>query len=104
MQELADRLCLRISTVTRAVDGLVKKRRARRRKDTDDKRVVRVEMTEPGRKIHRKIYEDFLSREEELLTSLGEDVREQVVDASKTLLHGIAPGRVAGPALCQFVP
>ncbi len=91
MQELAQQLCVKISTVTRAADGLVKKRLVRRKKNAEDKRVVRVEMTEAGQKVHQKLTEDLLAREEQLLMSLSGDVREQVVDAITTLLHGIAP-------------
>ena len=42
MQELADHLRLKISTVTRLVDGLVKKKLVRRQKDSGDRRIVRA--------------------------------------------------------------
>jgi DNA-binding MarR family transcriptional regulator len=91
MQELATHLFLKISTVTRLVDGMAAKRLVRRRRDDRDKRVVRVELTEGGLRVLRKITEDLLSQEEELLASLSEDVREGVVDAISMLLQRIAP-------------
>jgi DNA-binding MarR family transcriptional regulator len=91
MQELATQLFLKISTVTRLVDGLVKKKLVRRRRAAEDKRVVRVELTEAGLRVHQKVTEDLLSREQELLASLNEDVREGVVDAIAMLLQRIAP-------------
>jgi DNA-binding MarR family transcriptional regulator len=91
MQELATHLFLKISTVTRLVDGMVKKKLVRRRRDEKDKRVVRVELTEGGLRVLQKITEDLLSQEEELLASLSEDVREGVVDAISTLLQKIGP-------------
>jgi DNA-binding MarR family transcriptional regulator len=91
MQELASKLFLKISTVTRLVDGLSKKKWVRRRRDTADKRVVRVELTDAGLRIHQKVTEDLLTREQELLASLNEDLREGVVDAIAMLLQRIAP-------------
>jgi DNA-binding MarR family transcriptional regulator len=91
MQELATHLFLKISTVTRLVDGMAKKKLVRRRRDEKDKRVVRVELTEGGHRVLQKITDDLLSQEEELLASLSEDVREGVVDAVSMLLQRIAP-------------
>src|SRR3972149_8384810 len=72
MQELASHLCLKISTVTRLVDGLVKKNLVRRHKDSEDRRVVRAELTETGRKTHGKITEDLLARQEVRYVTLPE--------------------------------
>lgn len=96
MQDLASRLCLKISTVTRLVDALVKKRLVSRRKNAQDKRVVRVELTDAGRRVHEKITEDLLAREEELLASLSDDVRDGVVEAISMLLHHMAPESRSG--------
>jgi DNA-binding MarR family transcriptional regulator len=98
MRELAEHLFLKISTVTRLVDGLVKKRLVRRKRDPVDRRIVRVEMTEAGLRVHGKITEDLLSREEELLASLSEDVRGGVVDALSMLLKKVAP---SGRTSCE---
>jgi DNA-binding MarR family transcriptional regulator len=91
MQELATHLFLKISTVTRLVDGMAKKKLVRRRRDEKDRRVVRVELTDGGFRVLQKITEDLLSQEEELLASLSEGVREGVVDAISMLLQRIAP-------------
>ena len=91
MQELASRLCLQISTVTRLVDGMVRKRLVKRKKDARDRRVVRVELTDGGRRAYKKIAADLLSREEEILAPLSIDVRRGVVDAVNLLLQSVAP-------------
>ena len=93
MRELASHLCLEVSTVTRLVDGLVKRRLVRRQRDVEDKRVVRVELTEAGQKLHGKITEDLLAKEEELLRSLPEELRQGVVQAVVTLLHRVSPDK-----------
>ena len=92
MQEAARHLCLKISTVTRLVDGLVKKNLVRRQKDSEDRRIVRAELTETGRKTHEKITGDLLVRQEEILLSMPEEVREEVVRAICTLVQKASPG------------
>lgn len=92
MQGLASHLCLKISTVTRLVDGLVKKNHVRRQKDSEDRRIVRAVLTETGRKTHEKITEDLLVRQEEILLSMPEQVREEVVRAICTLVQKVSPG------------
>jgi DNA-binding MarR family transcriptional regulator len=91
MQELATHLCLKISTVTRLVDGLVKRKLVRRRKDVEDRRIVRAELTDSGRKTEDKITEDLLARQEAILLSMPEEVREEVVRAICTLVRKASP-------------
>lgn len=91
MQELATHLCLKISTVTRVVDGLVKKNLVRRQKDAADRRIVRAELTEMGRRTHEKITEDLLARQEEILSTMPEEVRGEVVRAICTLVQKVSP-------------
>jgi DNA-binding MarR family transcriptional regulator len=97
MQDLATHLRLKISTVTRLVDGLAKKKLVRRRRDDADRRVVWVELTDGGRRVQNKITEDLLAREEELLASIPEDVRDEVVRAICLLVKKVAP---SSPACC----
>ena len=92
MQELASHLRLQISTVTRLVDGLVKKKLVRRQKDSDDRRIVRVELTEAGQRTHEKITDDLLATQEQILLSMPENVREEVVRAICTLVRKVSPG------------
>lgn len=91
MQDLAAHLCLKISTVTRLVDGLARKNLVRRQKDANDRRIVRAELTETGARTHEKITEDLLVRQEEILLSMPEDVREEVVRAICTLVQKVRP-------------
>ena len=97
MQELAGHLYLKISTVTRLVDALVRKNLVRRQKDAEDRRIVRVELTETGRRTSEKITEDLLVRQEEILSGMPEEVREEVVRAICMLVEKISPG---GRACC----
>ena len=91
MQDLAKHLCLKISTVTRLVDGLAKKNLVRRQKDAEDRRIVRVELTGTGTRTHEKITEDLLVRQEEVLLSMPADMREEVVRAICTLVQKASP-------------
>lgn len=51
VQALADALGVNPSTATRAVDRLVSRELARRRRSADDRREVRVSLTGPGREL-----------------------------------------------------
>ncbi len=48
ISEIADRMITRDPDVTRLVDRLIKQGLAQRERDSDDRRVVLVEITEPG--------------------------------------------------------
>lgn len=87
MQELSRYLGLKVSSVTRAVDGLVRRKLLQRRRDAGDLRVVQVELTESGHRVLGKIRQDLLRREEELLLALPSEVRENVVAAIVALLE-----------------
>jgi DNA-binding MarR family transcriptional regulator len=67
-KELGEYLGIAVNTVTDVVDGLERKGLARRRRDTADRRVVRVELTEAGRhgaetvaEGHLEIYRTYLN-------------------------------------------
>ncbi len=94
-KELADFLGLAMNSVTAVVDGLEKKRLVRRRRDDNDRRVVRLELTKAGRNAgeaiaqgHLEIYRTILGaltvKEQTTLLSLLEKIAnvEQPVDAA----------------------
>jgi DNA-binding MarR family transcriptional regulator len=91
MQALSSHLGLAVSSVTRAVAGLVRKKLVQRRRDPADLRVVQVELSESGRRVLGKIREDLLQREEELLEALPPELRENVVSAVVALLERVSP-------------
>lgn len=72
MSELSRQLHLQPSTLTGLVDGLVQRGRVVRREDPSDRRVVRVELTDHGRKEGQRSHEQVKKRLMELLGELGD--------------------------------
>ena len=66
MNELAQRLCIHRSTLTRLVDQLEKKSLVRRLPDTSDRRQTLLESTEPGRTLCEEILQDSLQAQREV--------------------------------------
>jgi len=67
MGELSHALDFPLSSATRIVDWLVKNDYAMRLDDPEDRRIVRVTLTEAGLEIYRTINEFFLQRIELVL-------------------------------------
>jgi DNA-binding MarR family transcriptional regulator len=91
MRELGKELSLQLSSVTRAMDGLERRKLVHRRRDPADGRVVRAQLSEAGQRLHDRMTADLVAREEELLASFPEDVREAVVEAMAALSERVAP-------------
>jgi DNA-binding MarR family transcriptional regulator len=73
MTEVANDLLINVSTLTSAIAKLVAKGYVRRFRSQEDRRVVRIELTEPGIKIlnsHEKFHEKMV---EQVVESLGEE-------------------------------
>jgi len=69
MSELSSTLNVPMSTATRIVDGLVKNDMAERVNDTNDRRIVRVGMSQNG----RELYEMGMAYNKERITRLLKD-------------------------------
>lgn len=77
MRELAEFLLLAVNTVTSTVDNLERKGSVRRQRDADDRRVVRVELTDEGQRMHsvcNEVKSRFFRRMLEPLTDEEKDV------------------------------
>lgn len=86
MKDLAERLQLSLGTVTGIIDRLIKAGFVERYRDDRDRRVVRVKLTEEGKKVLQKVVR---KREERLISILGqvdEDDFKVFVDSFKKLV------------------
>ena len=70
MGEMSNALAVPLSTATRIVDWLVERDYAQRSHDTEDRRVVRVALTEKGKELHRAIEGYIKQRIQQVLSSL----------------------------------
>lgn len=83
--ELAHRLELSNSRLTRILDGLVEKEVATREVSRQDRRVIIVELTPRGREIQKTLTERYLRTHQEILDLLPEGAIESVITAMEKL-------------------
>jgi DNA-binding MarR family transcriptional regulator len=86
MGQLAERLCLKISSATRVVDFLVESGVARRSEDPADRRVCRVELTAKGGALVARIQRDLIAEHEAVLRAVPAESRDAVILAVEHLL------------------
>ena len=86
MSDLAGRLYLESSTMTRVVDELVAQRLALRVTDSKDRRVCRVQVTRKGSSLLARIRAELIAQHEKVLQAIPFESREAVIAAVSELL------------------
>ncbi|MHC4217352.1 MAG: MarR family winged helix-turn-helix transcriptional regulator [Planctomycetota bacterium] len=81
MSELAGRMFLEVSSMTRIVDHLVTNGLARRSADPHDRRVCRVQITPKGRSRTTRIRAELVKEHELMLREIPAESREAVISA-----------------------
>lgn len=89
MADLARRLDVVPRAVTSLVDGLEASGRVRRAPDPDNRRVVRIEITEEGLATLRSLRDARRAAAEEILAPLTADQREVLGGLLSTLVNGM---------------
>jgi DNA-binding MarR family transcriptional regulator len=79
MGELSKALDVPLSTATRIVDGLVENGYAERVADPEDRRVVRVALTEQGRALFQVIHSYLQRGVDEILSQFTSEERDQLL-------------------------
>ena len=85
LSALAERLFLDKSTTSRVVGTLVKKGYVEQRADEADGRASALHVTTSGRRLYKRITEDLVAQQKQLLQDLDSDVREAVVKVIRGL-------------------
>jgi MarR family 2-MHQ and catechol resistance regulon transcriptional repressor len=76
MRELAEHLAVAVNSVTSIVDHLERKGLVRRQRSEQDRRVIRVELTESGHKIYQSLVDVNRRLFRSMLGALTEDEQE----------------------------
>jgi DNA-binding MarR family transcriptional regulator len=76
MRELAEHLKVAVNSVTSIVDNLERKGLVRRQRSQEDRRVIRVELTDPGTEIYQSLVEVNRRLFRSMLGALTEDEQE----------------------------
>jgi DNA-binding MarR family transcriptional regulator len=90
LNELADKLNLESSTVSRTVNKLVTNELVKRDLDPDDRRYVTISLTESGNKNYINIETNMDFYFKNIYTLIPESKRNQVVESLKILIDAIA--------------
>ena len=86
MAQLAKKIGIKNSTLTRLVDGLIKKNWALKKPIKNDRRVIKVFLSKSGVKVQNDLNFQISEAGSELEKSLGEDISQNVIE-KVSLLH-----------------
>jgi len=80
MAHLAKKIGIKNSTLTRLVDGLIKKNWALKKPTKNDRRVIKVFLNESGKKVQNDLNHQISKAGRKLEKSLGKDVSQNVIE------------------------
>ncbi len=89
MNELADKMHLQISTVTRVVEQLVQKGFVARKEDSDDRRKRTIKLTESGKVMYGSVWQNIYQSELIILKQFPEENRQMLIDFLKKLNQAV---------------
>lgn len=89
LNELADLLGLDKSTMSRTINNLVENNLVIRETHAEDRRYVTIELTENGKEVYKSIENSMGIYYKQILESIPEDKREQVLESLKLLTDAV---------------
>ena len=87
--ELADQLAVQGATVTNMLQRMEETGLVSRRRDDDDNRLVRVNLTEAGRERERAITDQFVKLEHAVFEGISDDDRARLRQLLRQMLHNM---------------
>lgn len=85
VKDIAHRMNLTSSRLTRIIDGLVKKRFVTRHIDPDDRRIINVRLTKQGETVAKKVTSDCIHVYEQVLGIMNAKEHERIIQAVNEL-------------------
>jgi len=76
LQVLAEEMFLDKSTASRVIDTLERKGYVSRVEDGEDRRAIRIQVTDAGRELYEKIRADLIAEERAMIENLSAEVRQ----------------------------
>ena len=89
MNRLSIELGLAISTLTRIIDILVRDKIVQRKRGTEDRRKVLVELTEDGKEISKKLTKCGNEYKMEILKNIPHEKKADVIDSLNILYNAL---------------
>jgi len=96
LSELAELLALDKSTMSRTINNLVEDGLVIRELHPEDRRYVKIKLTDKGIKIFKNIEESMDRYYKAIFNSIPEDKREQVLDSLKLLIEAVNKNKCCG--------
>lgn len=87
VKDIANRMHLTSSRLTRIIDGLVKKRFVTRHIDPNDRRIINVRLTKQGENVARKVTNDCIHVYEQVLGILQPKEHDRIIGAVTDLAN-----------------
>ncbi len=87
--ELATKMYLKVSTVTRVVDQLVRKEYVSREEDLNDRRVRIMQLTELGEVVFQECWRNIFESERVILENFPAEHREMLIDFLRKLNQAV---------------
>ncbi|GAB4375672.1 MAG: MarR family winged helix-turn-helix transcriptional regulator [Spirochaetales bacterium] len=94
--DLAQRLGLDKSTISRIVDSLVSSGKVHREEHPEDRRVIQLSLTEGGRRTFEHIEREMNRQYHEVLSAIPEEKQTQVLESIEVLLEVLPNIRCCG--------
>lgn len=89
--EIAEQLSVQGATVTNMLQRMEESGLVVRRRDADDNRLVRVYLTDAGRKKEQTIHQQFLEVEATVLNGIAEEDRARLRVVLKQMIENMGP-------------
>jgi MarR family transcriptional regulator, 2-MHQ and catechol-resistance regulon repressor len=99
-QALAEALLLDKSTTTRVVDALVRKGYVERQPAPDDARALALKVTTAGRRLYRRINDELIEQQAQLLQDLAPEVRSGATELVQRLARAAQTRFLAVSGAC----
>jgi len=92
MGELSEGLSVPFSTATRMADWFVNNGYAVRLSDPDDRRIVRVALTDSGQRLHDAVQRHMMEALERMLSALTEEERDVLLRLARKVVASMKKG------------
>lgn len=89
VNELATKMYLKVSTITRVVDQLVRKEYVTREEDPNDRRVRVLQLTESGEVVFQESWRNIFQSEKAILENFPSEHREMLIDFLRKLNQAV---------------
>jgi DNA-binding MarR family transcriptional regulator len=90
VKAIAERMSLTSSRLTRIIDGLVEKNLVTRSINTEDRRLMDIELTPEGRNLAQQLNRDYSGVHEQILSNLPPESRRAVIQALEDLAYAMS--------------